>query len=147
MPIFRWGHAFDAFRDLEREVDRLMQSLTLEGLRVGRPFPMVNIYELESEFLLTAQLPGVSEDELDLSVAGGMLTIRGNRRHRQEVSEDQYRRTERPAGQWERSFSLPDKVHENEMTAELKHGVLKLHLPKAPTSEPRRIPVTVTDDS
>lgn len=146
MPIFRWGHAFDAFRDLEREVDRLMQSLTLEGLRVGRPFPAVNIYELESEFLLTAQLPGVSADELELSVAGGMLTMSGARRHHQDVSEERYRRTERPAGQWERSFSLPEKVREDEMFAELNHGVLKLHLPKAPSTQPRQIPVTEADD-
>jgi len=145
MAVFRWGHAFDAFRDLEREVDRLMRSLTLEGFRVGRPFPAVNIYDLEEEFLLTAQLPGVSADELELSVAGGVLTMSGTRARATGVPEESYRRTERPAGGWERSFHLPDRVLDDEMTAELNHGILMLHFPKAPVAKPRQIPVNVTD--
>jgi HSP20 family protein len=145
MAIFRWGHAFDAFRDLEREVDRLMRTLTLEGFRVGRVFPAVNIYDLEDEFLLTAQLPGVSADDLELSVAGGVLTISGRRGQADAIPEERYRRTERPAGTWERSFHLPDKVLDDEMTANLSNGILTLHFPKAPTTEPRQIPVKVND--
>ncbi len=145
MAVFRWGHAFDAFRDLEREVDRLMRSLTMEGFRIGRPFPAVNIYELEDEILLTAELPGVSAEELDLSVANGLLTLKGVRSESPPVQEERYRRSERPVGQWERTFSLPEKVRDEDMFAELNHGVLKLHLPKAPSEEPRRIPVTETD--
>lgn len=145
MAMFRWGHAFDAIRDFEREVDRLMRSITLEGFRVGRPFPAVNIYDLEHEFLLTAQLPGVTADDLELNVAGGVLTIKATRRRPDDIPEDRFRRTERPAGEWERSFHLPDKVRDDDMTAELNHGLLKLHLPKAPSTEPRQIPVTVTD--
>lgn len=145
MPVFRWGHAFDAFRDLEREVDRLMRSLTLEGFRIGRPFPAVNIYELAHEFLLTAQLPGTSADDLELSVAGGVLTMKGRRGTTDAVPEERYRRSERPVGPWERSFHLPDKVRDDEMFAELQHGVLKLHLPKAPSSQPRHVPVHETD--
>lgn len=146
MAVFRWGHAFDAFRDLEREVDRLMRSLTLEGFRVGRPFPAVNIYDLEEEYLLTAQLPGVTADELELSVSGGVLTMSGSRGQADTVAEESYRRTERPAGTWERSFHLPDKVLDDEMTAELNHGILTLHFPKAPVGKPRQIPVNVTDN-
>ncbi len=145
MAVFRWGQAFDAFRDLEREVDRLMRSITMEGLRIGRPFPAVNIYELDDEILLTAELPGVSADELELSVANGLLTLKGRRGESSSVSEERYRRSERPVGQWERTFALPEKVRDEEMFAELNHGVLKLHLPKAPSEEPRRIPVMETD--
>jgi len=145
MAVFRWGHTFDAFRDLEREVDRLMRSLTMEGFRIGRPFPAVNIYELEDEILLTAELPGVSADELDLSVSNGLLTLKGIRSESPPVQEERYRRSERPVGQWERTFSLPEKVRDEDMFAELNHGILKLHLPKAPSEEPRRIPVTETD--
>ncbi len=145
MAVFRWGQAFDAFRDLEREVDRLMRSITREGFRIGRPFPAVNIYELEDEILLTAELPGVSADELELSVANGLLTLKGRRGDSPSVPEERYRRSERPAGHWERTFALPEKVRDDEMFAELHHGVLKLHLPKAPAVEPRKIPVTETD--
>lgn len=145
MAIFRWGHAVDAFRDLEREVDRLMRSLTLEGFRLGRPFPAVNIYELEDEFLLTAQLPGVSADQLELSVAGGVVTMAGTRGTLDTVPEERFRRTERQSGKWERSFHLPVKVRDEDMSAELNNGLLKLHIPKAPTTEPRHIPVNVTE--
>lgn len=145
MAVFRWGHAFDAFRDLEREVDRLMRSLTLEGFRIGRPFPAVNLYELDEEILLVAQLPGVSADDLELSVANGLLTIAVSRGKPKSVPEESYRRSERPVGRWERTFSLPSKVRDEEMYAELNHGVLKLHLPKSPAEQPRRIPVTEND--
>jgi HSP20 family protein len=145
MAVFRWGHAFDAFRDLEREVDRLMRSLTLEGFRLGRPFPAVNIFELKDEILLTAEVPGVSASDLELSVANGVLTIAGSRGTAQSIPEERYRRSERPVGRWERTFTLPEKVRDDEMYAELNHGVLKLHLPKAPSEEPRRIRVTEVD--
>lgn len=145
MAVFRWGHAFDAFRDLEREMDRLMRSITLEGFRIGRPFPAVNIYELDEEILLTAELPGVSVDDLELSVSNGLLTMAVTRGESPPVPEERYRRSERPSGRWERTFSLPEKVNDEQMYAELNHGVLKLHLPKAPAEKARRIPVTEVD--
>lgn len=143
MPVFRWGHAFDAFRDLEREMDRLLRSVNFgaEGLRVARQYPPVNIYELDDEYLLTAELPGTKADDLELSVADGLVTIRGVRRGETDVAEDRYRRSERPRGTWERTLTLPDRVREHELHAELNHGVLKLHLPKAPSAQPRQIPV------
>ena len=145
MAVFRWGHAFDAFRDLEREVDRLMRSLTTEGFRIGRPFPAVNIYELENEILLTAEMPGVSADDLDVSVYNGLLTLKASRGDDSTEPEERFRRSERPRGHWERTFSLPEKVLDEKMYAELNHGVLRLHLPKAPSTEPRKIPVTETE--
>lgn len=145
MAVFRWGHAFDAFRDLEREVDRLMRSLTLEGFRVGRPFPAVNLYELPDEFLLTAEVPGVLVDDLELSVANGLLSLKASRTGQPGVPEERFRRSERPVGAWERTFSLPEKVREDEMFAELTHGVLSVHLPKAPSGAIRQIPVTESE--
>lgn len=144
MAIFRWGNAFDAFRDLEREMDHLLHSVNMafEGLRIGRPFPAVNIYELQGEYLLTAELPGTRVEDLDLSVSGGVLKLRGRRSSSSEVAEDQFRRSERAQGQWERSFTLPERVNEHELHAELVNGVLKLHLPKAPSALPRQIPVS-----
>lgn len=142
MPVFRWGSAFDAFRDLEREMDRWLRSVhTLEGLRVGRPYPAVNIYELDDEFLLTAELPGAKVDDLELSVSEGVVTIRGVRTNGSAVPQDQYRRSERPRGVWQRTLTLPARVREDELHAELMHGVLRLHLPKAPSTQPRQIRV------
>lgn len=143
MAVFRWGHAFDAFRDLEREMDRLLRSVNLgfEGLRVARQYPPVNIYELDAEYLLTAELPGTRGEDLEVSVADGLVTIRGVRRGDTDVAEDRFRRSERPRGAWERTLTLPDRVQEEQMYAELNQGVLKLHLPKAPSAQPRQIRV------
>lgn len=141
MALFRWGSAFEAFRDLEREMDRWMRQLDLAvGSRLVRPFPHLNLYELPEEFLLVGELPGVTIDELDISIAGSTLHLRGERRNL-DVAEDRYRRSERPKGRWERTLQLPPRIDEDRIQAELNHGILRLHLPKIPQQEPRRIPV------
>ncbi len=81
MPVFRFGQTWDAFRDLEREVDRLLSgvNLTLGGVRLGRQFPAMNLYELPEEFLITAELPGTRAEDLELTIADGVLTMKGRR--------------------------------------------------------------------
>jgi HSP20 family protein len=142
MATFHWGHAFEAFRDLEREVDFLLQQVghSFEGVRFGRPYPPINIYDLEGEYLLTAELPGTRSDDFELTVAGGTLTIRG-RRAAEDVPDERYRRSERPRNAWERTLTLPERVVEEEIRAELKNGILKLHVPKAASTQPRQIRV------
>lgn len=144
MAVFRWGHSWEAFRDLEREVDRLMQgvNLSIQGVRIGRQYPAVNLYELEDEFLLTSELPATRPEDLELTVAGGILTIKGTRADHAEIPEERFRRQERPQGPWQRSLSLPERVQEENLTAEFNHGVLRIHLPKAAETQPRRIPVS-----
>lgn len=143
MPVFRWGSTLEAFRDLEREMDRWVRSMDLafEGLRLGRPFPSLNLFELEDEFLIAAELPGCEASDLELNVASGVLTMRGSRPKTGDVPEEHYRRSERPSGPWERTISLPDRVDEQKIRAELTHGLLRLHLPKLPETAPRQIQV------
>lgn len=143
MAVFRWGHHLEAIGDLEREVERLLRgvSQTFQGLRFGRQYPAVNLYELPGEFLLTAELPGVRPEDLDLSVSGGVLTIRGSRKEAEMAQEHCYRRQERLQGSWQRSMSVPERVLEDEVRAELSNGILKIHLPKAPEEVPRQIPI------
>ncbi len=140
MAIFRWGSAFEAFRDLEREMDQWIRRLDLTvGSRLGRPFPALNLYELAEEFLLVGELPGVNIEDLDVSVASGQLTLSGERRHGAEIPDDKYRRSERLNGRWERMIQLPPRIREDAIRAELTNGILKLHLPKLPVTEPRKI--------
>lgn len=143
MPVFRWGHAWNPFQDLEREVDRLLNSmnLTLHGVRLGRSFPAVNFYEYADHYLLTAELPGVLREDLDLSIANGVLTLKGKRSNPEAVSDNNYRRAERYRGSWQRSITLPDRVREEGLKAELTNGILKIRLPKAEESQPRQIPI------
>jgi HSP20 family protein len=148
MPVFRWGNAFDAIRDLEREMDRWLRSVnfTMEGVRAGRAYPAVNVYELDDEFLLTAELPGARAEDLELSVTGGVVTLRGARRNETDVNDERFRRSERPRGVWERTLALPSRVREEDLKAELNNGVLRLHLPKAPSTQPRQIRVVERSD-
>ena len=144
MPVFRWGQAWDPFRDLEREVDRLLASVSLSfsGIRFGREYPPVNVYELDDALLLTAELPGTRPEDLEVLVADGVLTLRGKRTGADGVPDDKYRRQERLRGDWKRSLILPERIHEDQMSAEFTNGILKVRLPKAPTTIPRQIPVT-----
>lgn len=149
MPVFRWGRNWNPFRDLEREVEGLLKrvNLTFQGLRVGRQFPAVNLFELPDEFVLTAELPGTRAADLELSVAGGILTIKGTAGEAEDVPEERFRRRERFRGNWQRSLTLPERVQEDRMKAEFHHGVLKVHLPKAAELTPRKIPVVEPGDT
>ena len=143
MPVFRWGQSWNAFRDLEREVDRLLNSVnfTIQGIRLGRQYPAVNLFELEDELLLTAELPGTRKEDLDLTIAGGILTIKGKRDDPENVPEERFRRQERFRGSWQRSLSIPERVREEDLSAEFNNGVLKIHLPKVVETRARQIPV------
>ena len=143
MPVFRWGQTWNAFRDLEREVDRLFHSVNFafQAIRLGRQYPLVNLYELESELLLTAELPGTKKEDLELTITGGILTIKGKRSDPEGIPDDRFRRQERFRGAWQRSLSIPDRVEEEKLSAEFSNGILKIHLPKANELRARQIPV------
>lgn len=143
MAVFRWGQAWDPFHDLEREVDQLLASVSLSfsGIRFGRQYPAVNVYDLNDQLLLTAELPGTRPEDLEVFVADGMLTLRGKRTGADGVPDERYRRQERLRGNWERSLTLPERIQEAQMSAEFTNGILKVRLPKAPATIPRQIPV------
>lgn len=149
MPVFRWGHSWDPLRDLEREVDRLLRgvNLTVQGIRVGRQFPALNLYELPDEYLMTAELPGVKVEDLELTVVGGILTLRGDRKTPDGIDDDRYRRRERFRGAWQRSVTLPERIREELLSADFTNGILKIHLPKADELKPRQIPVAEGGES
>lgn len=143
MPVFRWGRNWNPLHDLEREVENLLHnvSLTFHGIRFGSQYPALNLYERDDEFILTAELPGTSSADLELTVSGGLLTIAGKRSDTDDVPDDRFRRQERFRGSWQRSVSIPERIQHDKLTAEFNNGVLRIHLPKAPSSEPRRIPI------
>jgi HSP20 family protein len=144
MPLFRFGQNWNPLADLEREVDRLLRSvnLTFHGIRVGRQYPAVNLYERKDHYILTAELPGTRVEDLELTFAGGILTLKGRRDDAPDVPEQRFRRCERFRGEWQRAVSFPERVREEELTATFIDGVLKVRLPKGTPSPPRQIAVT-----
>jgi HSP20 family protein len=149
MAVFHWGQGWEPLRDLEQQVDQLLEGFRIpfRTVRLERQFPPLNLYELDEEFLLTAELPGMSSDKLEVTVRGGIMTLRGERSGPADIKEEQFRRHERSWGPWERSFGVPDRVDTERVSAELNDGILKVHLPKLPESPPRQIAVVQGDRS
>lgn len=103
--------------------------------------PAVNIYETPQEFVIEAEMPGVTRDELEVTVEGNQLTIVGRRTA--ETVEGRFLLRERGSGmEYRRVFELDPALDTNRVTARLEQGLLTLVLPKAQELQPRRIPVT-----
>jgi HSP20 family protein len=105
--------------------------------------PAVDIYETPNELVVKADLPDVSEKDIDVRVENNLLTIRGERKFEKSVSEENFLRVERTYGAFSRSFSLPNTVNAEAIGAEYKNGVLTVTLPKREESKPRQVKVTV----
>ena len=107
-------------------------------------FPKVDIAETEKEIVVTANVPGVSPEDISVEVSDGILTISGqtNKEYKEEDGDKKYFRYERETGSFSRSFSLPNKVNEENIEAETKNGVLSVRLPKI-KEEKKKIQVKV----
>ncbi len=143
MPGSSWRGGWDPFEELQREVGRLFQSLgPLPSPRSVRLFPLVNLYAAEDEYILAAQLPGLAPEEVELTVTHETLTLRGERKRTEGVTDDSYRRQERVMGRWTRTVTLPDRIDESRVSAHFANGVLTVLLPRAEGAKPRHIAVS-----
>ena len=143
MPVFRWGQSWDPLRDLEREVDRLLQGMNMSlQARSNRHFPLVNLLDHGDRFVITAEVPGMDVSDLEVTVNNGVLSIKGMRKAPPEAREDSFRRQERFQGAWQRSLQLPERIDDQKMSADYTAGILSVTLPKTQDSVVRNIPVT-----
>lgn len=137
-----WQRRWDPFREIQREMGRLFEQLEpLQTWRVARQFPPINLVDAGNHYVLTAPVPGIAPEELDLSITGDTLTIRGERKRPDGVSDESYRRQERFFGRWSRSITVPDQVDGSQVSASYAQGVLTVSLPKAESARPRQITV------
>jgi HSP20 family protein len=98
----------------------------------GALTPNVDVAETDKVFEITAELPGMTEDNIDVSLADGVLTLKGEKKEEKEQKEKGYYLSERRYGSFQRSFRLPEGVDENKIEANFEKGVLKITLPKTP---------------
>lgn len=129
------------FRDLERFGSAL--DPFLGGTWGGRgtlEYPPVNVWTGDDKAVLTAELPGINLDELDITVKEDTVTIRGSR-DGQAGEEREYVRRERPTGNFARTFRLPFSVDADQVNAEYRRGVLELTLPRSERDKPKKIEV------
>ena len=143
---------YDPFRDLrtlQEEVNRLFSTnLTRafddEGIGRGAWAPSVDIYENKDQIVLEAELPGMNQEDFDLSIENNVLTLRGERKFEKTAESDNYHRVERSYGAFTRSFTLPQTVSAEGASAEYNNGVLRVTLPKREEVKARRIQVSGT---
>ncbi len=145
--------ALDPFRDLsgtQSEMNRLFDGFFGRPSQVGQVggmervwAPAVDMYETKDELVITAELPGLTEKDIQLSITGDMLTIRGERRWDQEVKQENYYRGERWFGKFERALPLPIPVQAEKVKASYRDGVLTVTLPKAEEIKPKEIKIDV----
>ena len=140
----------DPFRELAAMQDRMARLFGDAYLRDedtgfrGTWAPAVDIYETEShDLVLKAELPGMSREDIEVSVENSTLVLKGTKKFEADVKEEQYRRIERSYGTFHRSFTLPNTVDATKVTAEFKNGVLAVKLPFREEAKPRTINVDV----
>ena len=107
--------------------------------------PPVDIYEDPERFVVSAELPGINPDKVDLRVEDNRLTIRGDRNMEFEEKKENYHRIEREYGTFSRTFTLPTTVEPDKIRAEYKHGLLRVTIPKRPEVQPHKIQVKITE--
>jgi HSP20 family protein len=103
--------------------------------------PSVDIYETENELILSAEVPGIEEKDIEIKVEDSTLTIRGERKFEKETKEENYHRIERSYGSFSRSFTLPNYVDQDKIQAEHENGVLKITMPKKMELKPRTVKI------
>jgi HSP20 family protein len=138
-----WQRGWDPFRELQREVGRILESFDpFQVARRVQVFPPMNLYDAGDRYVLTAQLPGLTSGDIELTITGETLTMRGERKRPEAIKDDSYRRQERPMGRWTRTVTLPDRVDNEQVSASFANGILTINLPKAAEARPRHIAVT-----
>jgi HSP20 family protein len=103
--------------------------------------PTFDVKETRDAFVFRADLPGVKEENLEVQLTGNRLTITGQREEEKREQGETYYATERSYGSFSRSFTLPEGTDPEHVTADLKHGVLQVLVPKKPEVQPKKISI------
>jgi len=143
LPAGRWGYGTNPFAALQHELDRMFEGYGRD-FEPGFAYPSVDIEERAEDVHVTAEVPGMTKDDLQVEVApsGDALMIRGEKRRENERSEKGYHTVERTYGTFQRDIPLPTRVDASRVKANLNDGVLTVDLGKAEgENAPRRIEV------
>lgn len=137
--------SLNLYRDLQNLFDSLWEAPFSLG-SAFRPlrefsFPKVDLEERDDAYLLRAEIPGVTEKEIDVSVSHDAVVIRGEKESRKETNRAGFHYSESYSGRFERRIPLPREVDADKATAEYSRGVLTVTLPKTERSKARRIPL------
>ena len=150
MAILRWGRRWDPLEELEkmrRQMDRVFSTAQPGARGRGlfgeqREFPLLNLYETSDDYVVTAEVPGVKPDDIDITVVGYSMTLKGKRESEADPDKVGCHRQERDFGSFARTISLPGAIAMDQVEATYVNGVLQVKLAKAEEAKPRVIKVS-----
>lgn len=148
MALIRWEPARE-LQSVQNEVNRLFSTLfetpgvAAQGATARRWIPAMDLIETESDFVLWADLPGMTQADIKIEAQDNVLTISGERKAEHEERREGYYRIERASGAFSRSLTLPEGVDPQSVRATFDRGVLELHVPKPVARKPQKIEIRV----
>ncbi len=139
-PIFTTTRFPDVTRFMENALTLFPDFPEMTELAQARLFPAVNVTEDATTFTVTAELPGLTENDVHVDFTDGVLTIQGEKteEHTEKNDGQKYHVLERRSGSFQRSFPFPGGVADDQITADFKAGVLTIHVPKATEEQAKR---------
>jgi HSP20 family protein len=144
MALIRWDpvRELDSLQgDMNRLFDRFFEGRPGNGGAVRRWIPAMDLVETGDHLVLRADLPGMSEDDVDIEIKDGVLTLSGERKAEHEEKGEGFHRVERSFGRFSRSLSLPEGVDADKVDANFADGVLEVRVPKPEESKPTRVQI------
>jgi HSP20 family protein len=154
MALVRWEPARE-LHTIQQEMNRLFNTFfDTPGPGSGgggnggarRWIPAMDLVETDEHFVLRADLPGLSDEDIKLEVSDGVLTLSGERKAEHETRKDGFYRLERASGTFSRSMTLPDGVDTGAISASFDRGVLEVRIPKPAERKPQRVEIAVGAD-
>ncbi len=153
MALIRWNPTHDLLPipsdmlSMQREINRMFDSLFRGSLADTEELtawsPSVDVAERENDLVVKVELPGVSKDEVKITLQDNMLSIRGEKKQEKEAKDANFHRVERTYGSFQRTFTLPAPVKADKVDASYKDGILTITLPKAEEAKAKQIEVRV----
>lgn len=144
-PMHAWEHEMDrTFADLfrwprlrEMEAFRFPRELRMQA-------PTLDMYEEKSDVVVKAEMPGLSKDDIEVTLSDSTLTLKGEKKKEEEVKEKDYYRCERQYGSFHRTVELPAEVKSDGVRATFKDGVLEIRLPKSAEPKHKKVSIKVS---
>jgi len=135
----------DPFTSFQRNMSRLFDDMMHGNLpslsrsdEAGMVMPQINVSETDKELRITAEMPGVSEKDVDITLDDGVLTIRGEKKMEKKEDKENFHYMERSYGQFQRSLRVPNSINADQVQASVENGVLTVILPKNMAQEKTR---------
>ena len=151
MALIKWKNKdlqdpWADFKSLQDEINDLFnidRFPAATGLFDRNVSPAIDVIEGENDFTVACELPGLAQDDIDVSIASNVLTIRGEKKNEKEEKREKYYKKETWSGSFQRTLSLPSIVDSSKIEAKLQDGILTVILPKKEEAKPKQITVNV----